>query len=227
MQSLSNIYQRFFVASPLLQKLAEKKISKENLYQAVEANFELIPEILNGVCSSKASVRYGCASVLVDLSAKYPDKLYPYFDWFIELLDSKYRILTWNAMAAIANLCSVDTDRKFDAVFDKYYGFLEAEYLVTVANVVVNSAKIALAKPYLIPKITQQLLKVQDHSTSSHLTEECKRVIAEKTLETFNVFFSKSKMEDKPKILALTKESLNSPRASLKAKADRFVKRWS
>jgi hypothetical protein len=115
----------------------------------------------------------------MDLSAEHPEKLYPYFDSFTTLLDSKYRILTWNALAIIANLTQVDTDNKFDAIFDNYYSFLENEYMVTVANVVSNSGKIALAKPHLIPKITEELLKVQDISTSPHLTEECKRVIAQ------------------------------------------------
>ena len=85
----------------------------------------------------------------MDLSEKHPDKLYPYMDRFIALLDSKHRILTWNAMAIIANLTAVDVDRKFDAIFDKYYSYLGNEYMVTVANVVANSAKIASNKPYL------------------------------------------------------------------------------
>jgi hypothetical protein len=77
---------------------------------------------------------------------------------FIDLLDSKYRILTWNALAIIANLTKVDVDKKFDAVFTKYCRLMNDEYMVTVANVVGNSSKIALAKPYLVPKITDELL---------------------------------------------------------------------
>ena len=104
-----------------------------------------------------------CKSV-DDLSEEYPEKLYPYFDKFTDLLDSRYRILTWNALAVIANLTRVDADKKFDAIFDKYYGLLNDDYMVTVANVVGNSSRIANAKPYLIPKITDELLKVQDIS---------------------------------------------------------------
>jgi hypothetical protein len=56
----------------------------------------------------------------------HPPTLYPYMDKFVELLDSKHRILTWNAMAINANLASVYVDRKFDAAFDQYLAFWAA-----------------------------------------------------------------------------------------------------
>ena len=215
-----------FVESKLLQKLADKLITKETLCKEVAANFDLLPEVFRGVSSPKASVRYGCGSLLADLSAKYPEKLYPHMDAFVALLDSKYRILKWNAMAAIANLCPVDTDKKFDAVFGKYYSFLNDEYLVTVANVVANSGKITIAKPYLIPKITNELLKVENISTTPHLTEECKLVIAEHAIRSFNMFFNKMGPEEKTKVLSFVKRSLKSPRKTLTAEAEAFLKRW-
>jgi hypothetical protein len=213
-----------FVESQLLQNLAEKRIAKEALFTMVETDFGLLPEVFGGVSSPKASVRYGCASVLVDLSAKYPEKLYPHMDKFTALLDSKHRILTWNAMAAIANLCSVDKDQKFDAIFNKYFGFLNNEYLVTVANVVSNSGKIAAAKPYLIPKITGELCKVENISTTPHLTEECKRVIAEKTVEAFNQFYNKMSAKDKAKAVSFVKRQTGSSRKTLREKAELFLK---
>jgi len=114
-------------------------LSKDELRQKVEQDFSLLPTLLNGMSSPKAAIRYGCAKILMDLSAEHPEKLYPHIDTFVALLDSKYRILTWNAMAIIANLAKVDSEQKFDAVFDKYYSFLNDEYMVTVANVVGNS----------------------------------------------------------------------------------------
>jgi hypothetical protein len=208
----------------LLAKLGSKTISKPQLLRIVEADFSLIPTLLDGTSAPKATVRYGCGSVLVDLTAKHPDKLYPYMDKFITLLDSKHRILTWNAMAAIANLTAVDFDRKFDAAFDKYYGFLGSEYMVTVANVVENSPKIALAKPYLANKITSELLKVQNLKLTPHLTEECRRVLAEHALEAFDGFFDL--VEDKEAVLAFAKLYADSSRISLRKEAQGLLKKW-
>jgi fibronectin type 3 domain-containing protein len=210
--------------SELLQKLESKSITKEALLQMVKQDFNLLPEVLNGVSSSKAAIRYGCAKVLMDLSEEHPEQLYPYMDSFINLLDSKYRILTWNAMAIIANLAEVDEDKKFDAIFDKYYSFLNDAYMVTVANVVGNSAKIALAKPHLTQKITKELLKVDNISTTPHLTEECKRVIAEQAIKSFALFFNK--IEQKEEVISFVANHLNSPRKTLRKAAEDFLTKF-
>jgi hypothetical protein len=107
------------VETDLLQKLGSKEITKVQLLEKVESEFSLISSLLEGTSSPKAIVRYSCGTVLMDLSEKHPDKLYPYMGSFVGLLDSKHRILTWNAMAIIANLTGVDSKRKFDAIFDK------------------------------------------------------------------------------------------------------------
>jgi hypothetical protein len=210
--------------SELLLKLSNKSLTKEALLQKVRENPNLIPEVISGVSSPKAAIRYGCAKVLMDLSEEQPEKLYPYMDSFTALLDSKYRILVWNAMAMIANLAKVDRGKKFDKLFDKYYGFLNDPYMVTVANVVGNSCKIALAKPYLVQKIANELLKIENIATTPHLTAECKRVITEKAIEYFDVFFDR--IEAKDEVLSFVKRNKNSSRKSLKTQAENFLKKW-
>ncbi|PVX24104.1 MAG: hypothetical protein CW691_08625 [Candidatus Bathyarchaeum sp.] len=211
--------------SELAQALIDKTITKKQLLERARQDFSLIPLLLEGVGSPKATVRYGCSKVLMDLSEECPQKLYPHIDLFVDLLDSKYRILTWNALAIIANLTRVDVDKKFDAVFDKYYSFLDNDYMVTVANVVGSSATIALAKPYLIDKIVDELLKVQYLSMTPHLTEECKRVIAQKTIQSFGLFFDK--IGQKEKVLSFVRACVDSPREKLRTTAEGFLEKWS
>jgi hypothetical protein len=208
----------------LLQKLDSKELTKTQLFEKVEADLSLVPQLLVGTASPKATIRYGCASVLVDLTEKHPDKLYAYMDNFVGLLDSKHRVLTWNALAAIANLTTADTDRKFDTIFDKYYSFLGNEYMVTVANVVANSAIIVSNKPYLADKITSELLKVQDLKMTPHLTEECKLVIAEQAIETFNTLIRYT--QNKAALIVFVEKHQNSKRVSLKKEAQNFLKKW-
>lgn len=210
--------------SGLLQRLADKSVTKEQLLQDAKGNAGLIPELLKGTSSSRASIRYGCAKVLMDLSKERPDMLYPHMEFFMDLLGSRYRILTWNALAIIANLARVDKDMKFDAIFGKYYGFLNDEYMVTVANVVGHSGKIALAKPHLIQKIADELLKVGNIPTTPHLTEECKRVIAGKAISYFSLFFDK--IDAKEKVASFVRRHLNSPRRTLSKEAEDFLNEW-
>ena len=208
----------------LLLKLENKTMSKEELLQMVKKDSSLIPIVIDGVSSPKAAIRYGCAKVLMDLSEEYPSKLYPHMDFFVEMLDSKYRILTWNAIAIVANLAKIDVEKKFDAVFDRYYLFLNDEYMVTVANVVGCSGRIALAKPYLVDRITNELLKVENISLSPHLTEECKRVITEQAIKSFDLFFDK--ISQKQDVISFVKRYLSSTRKTLRAEAENFLKKW-
>ena len=208
----------------LLQKLGSKELTKNQLFEKFEADLSLVPQLLVGTVSPKATIRYGSASVLVDLTEKHPDKLYQYMNNFVGLLDSKHRILTWNALAAIANLTAVDTDCKFDTIFDKYYSFLGNKYMVAVANVVANSAIIVSNKPYLADRITSELLKVQDLKITLHLTDECKLVIAEHTIRTFNTLIRYT--QNKASLIVFVEKHQNSKRVSLKKEAQNFLKKW-
>ena len=210
--------------SKLLQKLVNKTLTKQQLLEKVKQNYELIPEILDGISSSKPAIRYSCGKVLMDLSEEEPEKLYAHMDFFIKMLESKYRILTWNAIITIANLTKVDSEKKFDSIFDRYYSFLDDEYMVTVANIVGNSGKIALAKPYLTQKITDKLLKVENISITPHLSEECKRVITQYAIKTFDSFFPQ--IEEKDKVISFVKKHLNSTREILRIESENFLKRW-
>jgi hypothetical protein len=212
--------------SQLLRQIADKTLKKDELYKKVENDFSLVPVLLDGISSPRPTVKYNCGKVLMDLSAKYPQNLYPYMDEFIKLLESKYRILTWNAIFIIANLAKVDSKKKIASIFDRYFRLLENDYMITVANVVINSGKIALAQPFLIDRVTRELLSVEDIDITPHLTEECKRVIIEKTIQTFSLFFDKLEEELKVEIYDFVKRQLNSPRDTLRKKAELFLDKW-
>lgn len=57
-----------------------------------------------------------------------------------------------------------------------------------------------------------------------HLTEECKRVIAEKAIETFDLFFDKIEEKEKKKVLSFVERQLDSSRITLRTKAADFLK---
>jgi hypothetical protein len=209
----------------ILQEIENKKYTKEEIATKIKGNFELLPDIIKGVSSPKASVRYGCGNVLKLLSEDNPEEIYPYMDFFIKLLDSEYRILTWIAMVVIANLASVDKDNKFDDIFDKYYNFLNNDYMVTVSNVVGNSGKIAKAKPHLEDKITKALLNVEKIKTTPHLTFECRNVIIEQTISSFDMYYDQ--IQNKDEVLSFVRRQLNNSRKTAKIKAEKFLKKNS
>jgi hypothetical protein len=211
--------------SDVLQKLAKKSLSKEQLFTMAKENHDLIPVLITGLSSEKPAIRYGCGKVLMDLSEEEPERLYKYMDVFCNLLESRYRILTWNAIIIIANLAKVDRAKKFDAFLNKYFQLLQNEYMVTVANVVGNAGKIALAKPYLTKQIVNQLLTVENISPSPHLSQECKRVIMEHAIQTFDLIYPQ--IEQKERVISFVKKHLKSPRKTLQVKSAAFLNKWA
>jgi hypothetical protein len=200
-------------------------MTKQQLFEKLKQNHKLLPKIIDGISSSKPTIRYGCAKVLMEYSEEKPEKLYRHMDFFVDLLESKYRILRWSTIAIIANLTKVDIKNKFDSIFDKYYSFIDDEYMVTVANVVSNSGKIALAKPYLTQKIIDKLLEIEDISLTPHLSEECKKVITQHAIKTFDMFFPQ--IQQKNRVVVFVKKQCNSSRESLRKEAEKFLERWT
>ena len=72
----------------ILKKIENKEITKDALVKKIKNDFSILPEIISGVSSHKASIRYGCSNTLTVLSDENPKELYPYMDFFINLLDS-------------------------------------------------------------------------------------------------------------------------------------------
>lgn len=202
----------------------EKKIKAEDLAKNAIIDPSLLPEIINGVSSPKAQIRYSCAKILRIISEEYPEKLYPRIDFFVELLGSDKRILKWNALYIIANLAKVDVENRFDDIFYKYYDLLDTEYMVTVANVVGNSGKIAKAKPHLTQKITKELLKTENLTTKLHLTQECKNVILGHAISALDVYFDQ--IENKDDVVSFVKRQLSNTRNVTRTKAEKFLEKW-
>jgi len=211
------------MVNDVIRRLADKSITGEELLRAVEADRGLIPMVVDGLASAKPAVRYGCARVLTDLSARHPEWLYPHWDVFVGLLGGRYRPLTWSALTIIANLAGFDTDGRFEAIFERYYSLMGDGYLVTAANVVGNSAKVARAKPHLADAVAGKLLGVEAIKVGPHMTEECRRVLAEHAVEALDSLFELLSREERKKVIAFVRRQRGSSRKPLVAAVERFL----
>jgi len=59
----------------------------------------------------------------------------------------------------------------------------------------------------------------------AHLTEECKRVIAQHVIKTLDLFFDR--IDQKELVISFVKMHLDSPRKKLRTAAEKFLKKWS
>jgi len=202
-----------------------QKTEAEDLTINVIKNPSLLPEILNGISSENPRVKFKSAKTLRFMSEKNPEMLYTEMDFFSRLLDSENNIIKWIAIDVIGNLTSIDSENKFDKIFNKYFGLLSDKSMITVGHVIDNSGKIAKAKPYLTEKITSELLKIEKIPTKPHLTLECKNILLGKTIQAFNMYFVQ--ITDKSSIVSFVKRQIKNTRNATKAKAERFLKRFA
>jgi hypothetical protein len=206
--------------SDIPRKLGRRDTEVEELAERAARNEEFLRHFLVGVSSPTARVKFASAKALRMISEKTPDSLYPHWKFFVRLLDSENNIISWNAMDIIANLTPVDSRRRFEGLFNKFYGYLYEGSLITAGHVVDNSGKIAKAIPELQEKITKELLKVEKIPLP---TEECRNILIGKTISAFDAYSNNIRNNDE--VIAFVKTQLNNPRKSTRVKAEKLWKK--
>jgi hypothetical protein len=204
----------------LLKKIAAKDSDKEKLAGAVIKQPELLSEVLAGLGSEEAPIKYGCAKVVRLISEREPAVLYPRMEFLVELLDSGNQILKWGAIIAIGNLAAVDSKRKIAKILDRYLEPIPGPELITASNVINGAAEIAMAKPRLTDRIVDSILKVE---RARYATPECRNVAIGHAIVALGRLFDRATRKDRI-VRFIGKQTKNSRNATRK-KAERFMKR--
>lgn len=205
--------------SDILDVLGKKEIEAEEIAEKTMRNPDILPEIFNRISSENSRVKFKSAKILRIVSEKDPEKLYSRFDFFIDLLDSENKIIKWNAIDVMANLTPVDSKKRFDEIFKKFYDLLSDESMITVGHVIDNSSKIARAKPYLQNKITKELLKVEK---TQYKTSECRNILLGKVISSFGQYIDQ--VDNKEEMILFAERQINNSRRATRAKAEKFLR---
>ena len=208
-------------ADNLLEQIALKGSDKGKIAESIADDPARIAEVIEGLHSKKASIRYGCGKVLRIISEQYPEALYPSIDFFIKLLDSDNNIMKWEGIIVIGNLACVDKGKKIDAILTRYLKPIQGPVMITAANVIGGAARIAAAKPHLAEKIATEILKVEH---AEYATAECRNVALGHALDAFEVFFVNIK--NKQPVIDLVTKQLDNTRSGTRKKAEKLLKKW-
>lgn len=209
----------------MAQQLGQKGADVGAIADHVVENPEHIAELIKGLKAPKGTTRYGYEKVLRLVSERRPELVYPWFEVFAGLLDGDNSFLKWGAIMTVANLAAVDSENRFETIFEKYYGPISGATMVTAANIIGSSAKIALAKPGLVERITRELLKVEkaEYQSRGRPSPECRNVAIGQAIDSFDQFFDR--IEDKTPVVRFVKRQLKNPRKPVVKKAERFLRR--
>ena len=209
----------------LMEKIAAKGSDKEKIAAHAIRNPDCIPDLIEGLNASKAGIKYGCEKVLRLISEQKPELIYPYFETFERLLGSENSFLKWGAIITIANLTPVDSDDRFEGILQKYYAPVSGPVMITAANIIGSSAKIASAKPELIERITKEILKVEKgkFKNKGKLSPECKNVACGQAIDAFAQFFDE--IQDREPVIRFVTKQLKNSRPAVRKKAEKFLKK--
>ena len=182
-------------------------------------NKSILKQVLEGASSQNKRIKNASAKCLREISRTNPKILYHEFNYFVKLINGEDTILKWNAIEVLSNLTEVDADNKFNGkILNKYISLLSDESMVTAANTVTALGKVALNKPILRKKITEELVKV-DTLPHSH---ECRNILAGKVLVAFGLNINA--LEDKKEIIDFAENQLKNKRNATRKKAEKLLK---
>ena len=198
----------------MLPDLSQKSVSIENIAKEALKDENVLSELLNGILSKTETIRYNSFKVLLLISEEHPEVLYPKWDFFVDMLDSDNAYWKLGAVRIIANLTKVDTENKFEKIFNKYYNLLN-DSVIVAGHITANSGKIARAKPGLQTEITNQLLNI-DKTNQKH-----KDLIKAGAIESFSEYFEAA--QNKEEIIEFVKQQLNGESPKTKKKAKEFL----
>ncbi len=209
-----------------LRQLGEKGTDIDALLGQVFENPEGLRKLVEAVQAGRGTARYAYEKALRRISEQRPQLLYPHFDALAGLLEDENSFLKWGAIMTVANLTAVDTRKKFEAIFKKYYAPITGPVMVTAANIIASSAKIARAKPALVGDITREILKVEraEFTIRGNPSPECRNVAIGHAIDSFDQFFSQ--IEDKAVVIKFVKGQLGNTRKQVVKKAERFLNKY-
>ncbi|NLH15970.1 MAG: hypothetical protein GX455_05275 [Phycisphaerae bacterium] len=209
----------------LAGEIGQKGFDADRIARYVLDNPICIGRLLEGVRAPKGSARFGYAKVVRLISEQRPDLIYSFFDVFAELNRCDNNILKWGAILVLSNLAVVDRDNKFDAIFKEYFAPIAGPVMITAANIIGGSPKIAAAKPNLTQRIVREILKVEKARYQSHgkPSPECRNVAIGHAIEAFDQIFDQ--IDDQQTVLKFVKRQLRNSRKPVIRRAEQFLRK--
>jgi len=184
---------------------------------AAKTNLSVLVE---GMKAKPGNVKFGCQKVLQKISEKRPERVYPHFQEIARFLEGENKILRWGSIKILANLAAVDKENYFGTQFDRFYQPIPGPDMITAANVIGSSEKIARAHPELTERIIEEILKVEK---AVYKTSECRNVAIGHALDALDAMFDL--IADRKAVLAFCRRQLRNTRRTVAERARKFLGR--
>jgi len=208
----------------LINRLKSKPDLNQIVSEAIE-NPSMLISFIEIVQTESSSVKFACTKVMRLISEQRPELVYPYFDEIVKWLYNKNSFIKWDGILIISNLVAVDSENRFEEVYENYFALVHDSQMITAANVVGNAWKIVIAKPELENDITRRLLEVPQvvYVNKGKPSPECNCIVCGQVLECFEHFFENSK--NQALMIKFAEDQLGNQRKTVAKKAEKFLRR--
>lgn len=208
----------------LFEKI-QGKPDLEDFVSEVLQQPEIIPELFAIIKSDSGSTKFYCEKVIRIVSERHPELVYPYFEEVAALIECPNNFIKWGAIITLSNLAAVDTENKFASVYETYFGLIDADAMVTAANVIGNAWKIIMSKPEHEPDITKRLLRIPQNTyfSKGEPSPECRNILCGHAIDCFDKYFEVAR--DKNGILNFASAETHNSRKQVAKKAVAFLKK--
>ena len=204
----------------IIQKLREKDANfKENALNALK-NESIFSELLEALTSKEDTVRSNSFQSLLYLSEEYPERVYPHWDYFAGLLTSRNTYHKYIGIYIIAALAQHDEERKFESLFDIYFGLLDDKSVIPPSHIARNVGKIMKTHGHLEEEIIHRLLSIDETQHEPGRKALIKGYIIEALHDCFG------EIKDKKRIIDFVREQTESESPKTRKAAKEFLRRW-
>lgn len=182
----------------LIDEIKKKDLDIEGLAKrAIEDKKSRDQVVYHLIADKNIMIYYHCYYILSYASEINPKLFYKYWDDFVSLLNHNNSYHRDIGMTLIANLVSVDTDGKFDNIFDKYISHINDKKFMTSQCCIKSLKKIAQERKDLIDAIVSVLLQIDDRT--SYFKKQ-KELLKYGVLDIFQIVYNRSNHKNEIKL---------------------------
>ncbi|OEH93381.1 hypothetical protein [Bacillus solimangrovi] len=207
----------------LIDEIKRKDLDIEKIAEWLIQDSDRRNEVVKQLMTNKdIMVYYHSYYVLSRASEINPQLFYVYWDDFVALLSDNNSYKRDIGMTLIANLIVVDTDRKFDNIFEKYISLINDVKFMTAQCCVKNLKKIVNQREDMITGVVEILLQIDDVVS---YPEKQKELLKYDVLDVLQSVYNK--VDSKSEITLFIKNCLGSISPKTKKMAKKMERKYS
>lgn len=208
------------------KNMLTSKPDTEILVKQILEQPSLIADLISIIKSEKGSIKFLCTKLIRLASEQTPVIVYEYFSEIAKFLYSENSFIKWDGITILSNLVSVDTEGKFQNIYEEYFSLLNDPQMITAANVAGNAWKIILSKPQYEADITRRLLQVSKNTyyNKGKPSPECKNILYGHIIDCMEKYYKTSQCKNE--ITGFVTEQTTNSRKAVGKKAERFLKKY-